>query len=205
VEARRVREASLGRSGRLAAGAGWRDRCGPRPAHRMQHGRRLDGPDYFHPVLKRLADARASRGSQMCGAPQWIRTTDLRLRRPGLLLAVCVEARPVVLAPLALRAPGTLNAGRGARARRARRRVLRLRLAEPLLLPGLMLVRRVGLVVGSSHARGRTRRASPVVVSRDMAGGCHVVCAVGGHDSNQQQALVSISKRPARGAPRRAR
>ena len=51
-----------------------------------------------------------------------------------LLLAVLAGARPVVLAPLALHdalrdtrrgAPGTLNAGRGARARRARRRVLR--------------------------------------------------------------------------------
>ena len=43
-----------------------------------------------------------------------------------------VSARPVVLAPLALRATGTLNAGRGAKARRARRRVLRLRLVEQL-------------------------------------------------------------------------
>jgi hypothetical protein len=45
-----------------------------------------------------------------------------------------VVARPVVLAPLALRAPGTLNAGRGASqtSRRARRRVLRLRVAELL-------------------------------------------------------------------------
>jgi hypothetical protein len=51
-----------------------------------------------------------------------------------LLLALSVIERPVVLAPLALRAPGTLNAGRGAKARRARRRVLRLGLAE-LLLP----------------------------------------------------------------------
>ncbi len=34
-----------------------------------------------------------------------------------VLLAVCVGARPVVLAPLALRAPGTLNAKRGAKAR----------------------------------------------------------------------------------------
>jgi len=47
-----------------------------------------------------------------------------------------VDARPVVLAPLALCAPGTLNAGRGAKARRVRRRVPRLRLAELLLLPG---------------------------------------------------------------------
>ena len=47
-----------------------------------------------------------------------------------LLLAVSVAMGPVVLAPLALRdalrdtrrgAPGTLNAGRGAKARRARR------------------------------------------------------------------------------------
>jgi len=54
----------------------------------------------------------------------------------GLLLALSVDARPVVLAPLALCAPGTLNAGRGAKARRVRRRVPRLRLAELLLLPG---------------------------------------------------------------------
>ncbi len=47
-----------------------------------------------------------------------------------VLLAGCVGARPVVLAPLALRATGTLNAGRGAKARRARRRVRRLRLAD---------------------------------------------------------------------------
>jgi len=70
--------------------------------------------------------------------PQWIRTTDLRLRRPSLswmLLAEYVAARPAVLAPLALRAAGTLNAGRGTRARRARRRVLRLGFAGPLLLP----------------------------------------------------------------------
>ena len=73
-----------------------------------------------HQRLKRKA-ARAHR----------IRTTDL-----VLLLAVCVCARPVVLAPLALRASGTLNAGRGAKARRARRRVLQPRLAEPLLLAG---------------------------------------------------------------------
>jgi hypothetical protein len=44
----------------------------------------------------------------------------------GLPLALSVAVRPVVLAPLALRAPGTLNAGRGARARRAPRRVQRL-------------------------------------------------------------------------------
>jgi hypothetical protein len=31
-----------------------------------------------------------------------------------LLLAECVATRPAVLAPLALRAPGTLNAARGA-------------------------------------------------------------------------------------------
>jgi hypothetical protein len=58
-------------------------------------------------------------------APQWIRTTDL-----VLLLAGCVTVPPVVLAPLALRASGTLNAGRGAKARRARRRVRRLGLRE---------------------------------------------------------------------------
>jgi hypothetical protein len=54
-----------------------------------------------------------------------------------MLLVVRVVERPVVLAPLALRATGTLNAGRGAKARRARRRVRRLRLAELVLLPGL--------------------------------------------------------------------
>jgi hypothetical protein len=44
-----------------------------------------------------------------------------------LLRAESVVERPVVLAPLALRAPGTLNAGRGASktSRRARRRVPR--------------------------------------------------------------------------------
>src|SRR4051812_16602975 len=50
-----------------------------------------------------------------------------------LLLAECALLRLVVLAPLALRAPGTLNAARGASmtSRRARRRVRRLRcLAE---------------------------------------------------------------------------
>jgi hypothetical protein len=57
-----------------------------------------------------------------------------------LLLAVCVSARPVVLAPLALRAPGTLNAGRGAKARRARRWVRRPRLAERYWFLGLRLV-----------------------------------------------------------------
>ena len=51
-----------------------------------------------------------------------------------------VAALPVVLAPLALRAPGTLNAGRGAKARRARRRVRRL----------------LWLVVGCSSANTRT-------------------------------------------------
>jgi len=50
---------------------------------------------------------------------------------------VSVSARPVVLAPLALRATGTLNAGRGPRAGRARRRVLRPRLAELLGLAAL--------------------------------------------------------------------
>jgi len=81
--------------------------------------------------------------------------------------------------------PGTLNAGRGAKARRARRRVLRLRPAELLLLPGLLyrerrnwLWRRLGLVVGSTHARGRTRRASPGLVRSDMSGGCHGACAL---------------------------
>jgi Protein of unknown function (DUF559) len=39
------------------------------------------------------------------------------------------------------------------------------------------LVRRLGLVVGSSHARGRTRRASPGLTRRNTAGGCHVACA----------------------------
>ena len=77
--------------------------------------------------------ARAVYGLQRLyfGAPQWIRTTDLRSggRRSiqGLLLAVSVAMRPVVLAPSALRAPGILNAGRGASktSRRARRRVRR--------------------------------------------------------------------------------
>jgi hypothetical protein len=48
-----------------------------------------------------------------------------------VLLAVSVDVRPDVLAPLALRASGTLNAGRGARAPRARRRVLGLLPREP--------------------------------------------------------------------------
>ena len=62
-----------------------------------------------------------------------------------------------------------------------------------------LLVRRLGLVVGSSHARGRTRRASPVWIRHDKSGGCHGACAFWGHDSNQQQALNSVTKQPARG------
>ena len=71
-------------------------------------------------VALKAATCAVLRFSMRFSAPQWIRTTDL-----VLLLAECVCARPVVLAPLALRASGTLNAGRGAKARRARRRVLR--------------------------------------------------------------------------------
>ena len=62
-----------------------------------------------------------------------------------------------------------------------------------------LLVRWLGLVVGSSHARGRTRRASPGWIRRDKSGGCHGACAFWGHDSNQQQALNSVTKQPARG------
>src|SRR6185369_7403544 len=74
-------------------------------------------------VAVNLWSARTS-SQLVISALQWIRTTDL-----VLLLALSVAARPVVLAPLALRAPGTLNAGRGASktSRRARRRVRRLR------------------------------------------------------------------------------
>ena len=60
----------------------------------------------------------------------------------------------------------------------------------------IRLLRRLGLVVGSSHAGGRQPRR----VRRSALGGCHGACAVCGHDSNQQQALVS-----ARSNPRRAR
>ncbi len=59
----------------------------------------------------------------------------------------------------------------------ARRRVQRPGLAEPSLLAGLSaceesrLARsRLGLVVGSSHARGRRRRASPGSIRRGMSG-----------------------------------
>jgi hypothetical protein len=67
--------------------------------------------------------AKASRGFKVFARPSGFE---------GLLLGECVAVRPVVLAPLALRAPGTLNAGRGASqtSRRARRRVLRLELAN---------------------------------------------------------------------------
>jgi len=85
----------------------------------------------------------------------------------GLLLALGGAVRPCVLAArwAAARA-GTLNAGRGGSkaSRRARRRVQRL---GPRTSSGQTLgagSRRLGLVVGSSHARGRTRRASPVIV-----------------------------------------
>jgi len=59
-----------------------------------------------------------------------------------------------VLAPLALRAPGTLNAGRGASktSRRARRRVRRPRLADLLLLSGLHV---------SSTAKAECMRLGP--------------------------------------------
>ncbi len=113
-----------------------------------------------------------------------------------VLLAGCVGARPVVLAPLALRATGTLNAGRGARARRARRRVLRLCLAELLLLPGLCACEdRDGLVCGSGLLLVRVMRegarAAPAPAGQSQhVGGLSRRLRLFGHDSNQQQALV---------------
>jgi len=115
-----------------------------------------------------------------------------------LLLAVCVCARPVVLAPLALRAPGTLNAGRGARARRARRRVRRPRVAEPLLHAGLGLAT---IAAGSRGVSGSLlvrvmregARAAPAPARASMyIGGLSRRLRLLGHDSNQQQALVSV-------------
>ena len=83
-----------------------------------------------------------------------------------VLLAVRVVVRPVVLAPLALRAPGTLNAGRGASqtSRRARRRVRRLRLAELLLLLGLARGSHGNRSCGGPHSG-----ALPVRVKREVS------------------------------------
>ena len=80
--------------------------------------------------------------------------------------------------PFGLRAPGTLNAGRGARARRARRRVLRRRAAELLVLAGLLSLRSrraAGSCVGSGSLLVRVMRegarAAPARrVRRDMSG-----------------------------------
>jgi len=81
----------------------------------------------------------------------------------------------------ALRAPGTLNAGRAAKARRARRRVLRLRAAELLVLAGLLSLRSrraAGSRVGSGSLLVRVMREGaraapgPACASRHV-GGCH--------------------------------
>jgi len=72
-------------------------------------------------------------------------------------------------------------------------------------------MRRLGLVVGSSHARGRTRRASPGWARRDTAGGCHGACAFGcmtrTHNkpsflrSDQRAAVLAERARAMRGSP----
>jgi hypothetical protein len=89
------------------------------------------------------------------------------LHSRGLLLAVSVVTRPVVLAPLALRAPGTLNAARGGGSNNVNRRTSSMR-------------------AHSSTARARCRFEScerahaprqPRMVSRDTVGGCHGACA----------------------------
>jgi len=124
-------------------------------------------------------------------------TSGVSSARPsgGLLLAVSVSARPVVLAPLALRATGTLNAGRGPRAGRARRRVLRPRLAELLGLAALEAF--AGLNgSGLSWVQSCERAHAPChpgAMPRDTSGGCHVACAVRGH--------VGCSLRCRRGRP----
>ena len=87
--------------------------------------------------------------AEVFGAPQWIRTTDL-----VLLLAVSVEARPVVLA---------LRAARARDPQRRTRRQSAPRAAEGPTAESPHRHRpsqRLGLVVGSSQARGRTRRAT---------------------------------------------
>ena len=75
-----------------------------------------------------------------------------------------------------------------------------------------LFVRRLGLVVGSSHARGRTRRASPRLIRLDTAGGCHGACADWGMNrtnrkpssqSRSKQRVAVIAERAAvtRGSP----
>ena len=122
-----------------------------------------------------------------------------------MLLAECVVVRPVVLAPLALRASGTLNAGRGAKARRARRRGRRLPHAE---------VRAAHTAAGSCggsrlvlvRVMREGARAAPAPARESLSGGGLSRCLrLLGHDSNQHQALIPVSKRPAGSHPRGAR
>ncbi len=76
--------------------------------------------------------------------------------------------RPVVLAPLALRTPGTLNAGRGAKARRARRRVRRLAARARIGSRTLALTRAAARVSSSRPVERVTRR---------MVSGHRYICA----------------------------
>ena len=100
-----------------------------------------------------------------------------------------------------LRATVALKAGRGAKARRARPRAERRRLALDWGLDSGVEAssqreqgtrpawQRRGLVVASSHARGRTRRASPGTVRRVLAGGWHAACAIGGMTRSDNKPL----------------
>jgi hypothetical protein len=104
-----------------------------------------------------------------------------------MLLAVCVVERPVVLAPLALRAPGTLNAGRGAKPPRAAEGPTAASLPYRSSASRALGSRRSQSARAASQARcwfESCKRAhaprQPLRVRRDTVGGCHAACAFSG-------------------------
>ncbi len=134
------------------------------------------------PRVRRRFSSQPREASRFSGAPQWIRTTDL-----VLLLSVSVAVRPVVLAPLALRAPGTLNAGRGGGSDVGLARAAR------LVNVGARSCRGSGLLLVRVIREGARAAPAPACAS-GYGGGLSRRLRLLGHYSNQQQALVPVSK-----------
>jgi hypothetical protein len=122
-----------------------------------------------------------------------------------VLLAVCAVARPVVLAPFrrcARPGPSTPDA--------APRRAARGGGSYGLPLSRGLAGERQRSFDGSGLSLVRVMRegarAAPAPACASFyVGGLSRRLRRWGHDSNQQQALVSVSKQSARGSPRRAR
>ena len=131
-----------------------------------------------------------------------IRFFCLCLSGGGCSLRCVVVVRPCVLAACAAARAGTLNAGRGGQSAPARGGGSYSVCAAAHRATCIVL--RLGLVVGSSHARGRTQRASPDDDAPEYFAGLSRRLRHGGHDSNRQQALVSQQRRPTHDTHRRA-